>query len=220
MGQIQKTQTYLTKAFESGFTNLDYIEHTPGYSYLRLSDSWEQYRASLAKYEDTYYKKINFELHKIMKRDQCSRGIQSRFCINEFEQNRERVARVKEMIANNELIHADDYANAALIMHHGNEISHLKTAMALSKRAVELGSKQIGSKQMVCATEDRYLLRTGQPQVWGTQFLHMREKVTIESFAGNHKTDAERAECNLLPLREYIKRVNETLRKNEVQVKK
>ncbi len=136
----------------------------------------------------------NSELAQLAAQDQTERQAGEFTYYNDID----RRAKVKEIIAAGGLKEADDYYNAALIFQHGTTLEDFLAASQLATKAVELGYAK--AKWLACAAEDRYLIRTGKPQVWGTQYnaTNTYELMTIDESA---KTDKERlAQCNLKPL--------------------
>ncbi|MCU4676919.1 hypothetical protein N7931_14895 [Catenovulum sp. 2E275] len=138
----------------------------------------------------------NSELVALVAQDQSERENGEFTYYNDLE----RLKRVKEIIAAGGLQEGIDYYNAALIFQHGKAPEDFLTASQLASKAVELNYPK--AKWLSCAAEDRYLLRTGKPQIWGTQYnaINTYELMPLDE---SLKTDKERMErCNLKPLAE------------------
>ena len=81
-----------------------------------------------------------------------------------------RLARVKELYAQNLLHTASDYYHGAMILQHGNApedflLSHEFCVVAISK-----GKNDKDARLLAAASEDRFLMNIGRPQRFGTQF--------------------------------------------------
>jgi hypothetical protein len=81
-----------------------------------------------------------------------------------------RLARVKELYAQNRLQTASDYYHGAMILQHGNApedflLSHEFCVLAISK-----GKNDKDAKWLAASSEDRFLMNIGRPQRFGTQF--------------------------------------------------
>lgn len=86
---------------------------------------------------------------------------------------------------------ADDFYHAAYVFQHGEEADDCLKAHALALIAVARGKAE--AAWIAAATLDRYLQRIGQPQIYGTQFLHPRGKEwTQEPYQRDLLSDAVR----------------------------
>jgi hypothetical protein len=63
---------------------------------------------------------------------------------------------------------AGDYASAALIFQHGTTADHFYQTFIWANQAVKLGDES--QRWLTAAGLDRYLVKTGQKQLFGTQF--------------------------------------------------
>jgi hypothetical protein len=75
---------------------------------------------------------------------------------------------VADLFATGCLSTAADYANAAMIYQHGNTTDHYYQAFLWAHEAVKLGDNN--SRWLTAAGIDRYLVKTGHQQLFGTQF--------------------------------------------------
>lgn len=85
--------------------------------------------------------------------------------------DRERRARVGELIAAAELRCPVDFFRAAKVYQHGHSPSHYLLAHILATAAAFQGHEP--AIKLSASTLDRYLGRVGQPQVFGTQLRKM-----------------------------------------------
>ncbi len=79
-----------------------------------------------------------------------------------------RRARVKELLAQDELKSSQDFHGAAFVFQHGSEPKDYLLAHTLAMVAVKLGDDL--AIWIASATLDRYLQSIGQPQIYGTQY--------------------------------------------------
>ncbi len=79
-----------------------------------------------------------------------------------------RLARVKELCRGGALHQAEDYYHAAMVLQHAHEPEDHLLAHELCVIAVDLGHEP--ARWLAAASEDRFLMRIGRPQRFGTQF--------------------------------------------------
>ena len=63
---------------------------------------------------------------------------------------------------------ATDYSSAAMVFQHGNAADHFYQTFLWASRAVQLGDES--QRWLTAAGLDRYLVKIGQKQLFGTQF--------------------------------------------------
>jgi hypothetical protein len=80
----------------------------------------------------------------------------------------ERLARIAEIFAEGCFKEAKDYAAAALVYQHGQVPDHYFQTFIWGKKAVDLGDPK--QKWITVAGLDRYLVHSGQKQLFATQF--------------------------------------------------
>jgi hypothetical protein len=81
--------------------------------------------------------------------------------------------RVKELLEQGRLRTGKDFERAALVFQHGTGTDDILMAHVLAVTA--LGKGNIHARWMAATTLDRFLQRSGQPQIFGTQFLSKTE---------------------------------------------
>lgn len=103
-------------------------------------------------------------------------------------------ARMKEVIKilhNDKAITGADYYHAAMIFQHGTNISHFALARRLARKAVDLKYKK--ARWLYAASTDRWLVRQGKKQKYGTQFYSKKLGGALRLYSINpHITDKER----------------------------
>ncbi len=109
-----------------------------------------------------------------------------------------RVNKTRRIVAADLLITADDYANVAQILQHGSTADDYLQAQELSLTAYELGRTDMLRHNALA--EDRYLITTGQPQKYGSQFVCEPDKGWQLQPIDPAITDEDRANVNIEPL--------------------
>ncbi len=106
-----------------------------------------------------------------------------------------------------------DFWFAALVFQHSSSPTDLMLAHVLAATAVAKGNRN--AKWLSAATLDRYLHRTRQPQVFGTQFETGPDgRWTMEPYSTVTLSDAERALWCVVPLAEQ-QRILEDVRRGK-----
>jgi len=80
----------------------------------------------------------------------------------------ERRKRTLELLNEGKLGSADDYYDAAMVMQHGDKPDDYLLSHVLASASLKLGREK--SAWLVAASLDRYLMKIGQPQIFGSQF--------------------------------------------------
>jgi hypothetical protein len=156
---------------------------------------------------------MNEELHTLFLADQSERNDHPEYDTPEYWRLRERDAtrrhRVSEMLAEGGLAAPEDYYHAALIFQHGESVEDIWQAHELAQRAVDMGATTStcykDSRWLAAAALDRWLMYQGRPQKYGTQFVSDGKRHRLWDL-DPATTDEERAESNVPPLEEQLKR--------------
>ena len=90
------------------------------------------------------------------------------------ERDLERRNEVARMMQMGEVSTTADLYRAAVIFQHGSTPKDFLTAHRLASMAAINGDR--GSRWLMAASLDRFLMSVGQPQVYGTQFEHNPEE--------------------------------------------
>lgn len=104
-----------------------------------------------------------------------------------------------------------DYYHAAMVFQHGSDSTDFRMAHEMAVRAVELGSDR--ARWLVAASLDRWLLSTGQPQHYGTQYAEVDGRTYLQPIDSTAVTDEERVRARVETLdgiRARLARVNGT----------
>src|SRR5688500_3652301 len=83
-----------------------------------------------------------------------------------------------EAIVDSEGLHtAEDYFHATFIYQHGERLEHWAHAHLLARTAADLGHPR--ARYMIAASHDRWLMRQGKPQKYGTNSLFDGKRTRI-----------------------------------------
>lgn len=126
-----------------------------------------------------------------------------------------RVNKVRRIVAADLLITAQDYANAAQILQHGDRATDFQTAQQLSIKAYELGEEDMLRHSGLA--EDRYLITIGKAQKYGTQFFCKPEQGWQLYPVDTTVTDQERAQLSIEPLAEMEIKIEKLNQETEGQ---
>ena len=119
--------------------------------------------------------------------------------------DRERATEVLGYLEQGLISEAEAFYGAAMVFQHGSCVAHIELANRLAERAVQLGSQE--AKWLYAASLDRYLTRTGEKQLYGTQFISEDGGCTYELMPFDKSvTDEERAHYDVPPIAEAIAR--------------
>lgn len=110
-----------------------------------------------------------------------------------------RRVRTQALLDAGKLSSGNDFYYAAYVFQHGNEAEDCLKAHALAVVAIARGKQE--ATWIAAATLDRYLQRIGQPQIYGTQFLHPSgQHWTQEPYRRDLLSDAVRKASGVPPL--------------------
>lgn len=91
----------------------------------------------------------------------------------------ERRDQVRAMLDRGEVRSGRDYWRAGFIFQHGDRPEDFLLAHALATAALSLGEQD--GAWLAAARLDRYLVATGRPQIYGTQFIAIPDQPTRQS---------------------------------------
>ncbi|MBS2026933.1 MAG: hypothetical protein JST54_03425 [Deltaproteobacteria bacterium] len=122
-----------------------------------------------------------------------------------MDRDHQRLARVKELVKSNAPQTANDFYAAALVLQHSESLDDYALARTLALESARRG----GAKSLMLAAEawDRWLMKAGYPQHFGTQYRPKADDKTTFELApiDSATTDAERVKWGLPPLAEIPK---------------
>lgn len=113
----------------------------------------------------------NPELAELYEADQADRSVRPIDWSVVSVRDSLRQTRVSEILAAGEANTSADFYHAAMVFQHGDDTTAARAAFDLARQAVELDSSNESAKWLSAAAWDRYLMRKGEPQWYGTQFV-------------------------------------------------
>lgn len=122
---------------------------------------------------------------------------------NILERDRARRGRVRELLDAGAARTGADFFHAAMVFQHGDALEDYLRAHQLALRASELGHRP--GRWLAAAAYDRWLVRQGRPQKYGTQYQAQGDAWELCE-VDPETTDAERAEWDVPPLAEARRR--------------
>jgi hypothetical protein len=101
---------------------------------------------------------------------------------------------------------AEDYFHGAMLLQHGDRPEHHLRARELALKATEMGHPR--ARYMVAAATDRWLMRQGKPQKYGTNTYPSEDGSGWRVWDYDPATtDEDRAEWDVPPIAELLRRV-------------
>ncbi len=111
------------------------------------------------------------ELRALYEQDQADRSGDNIDWAVVSPRDSSRRERVLELLGSNQLRTSEDYRHAAMVLQHGSDTTAARLAHDLAKEAVVLDSTNAEAKWLLAASWDRYQIRLGEPQWYGTQYV-------------------------------------------------
>lgn len=139
----------------------------------------------------------NEELKNLTKTDQSDREADSINWSAVDLRDKERAARVVQILTDGQIKTAEDFYNAAVIFQHGSSPDDLKLAFSLATISARLAPTHPAPKWLAAAAWDRYMIWKKQPQWYGTQSQFFKDtgKTLLYPVLPGAVTDEERAEA-------------------------
>ncbi len=118
----------------------------------------------------------------------------------------ERLALVKQMLANDGVHTTADYFHAALVLQHSPSTADYLVAHTLAVLCA--ADHDSTCLWLSAATLDRYLQSVNQPQIYGTQYLHFNQPpITQQPYANDLISDAIRSKLGVPTLKEQAEQL-------------
>lgn len=123
----------------------------------------------------------------------------------------ERRAEVRRILDAGDVRTAADQYHAAMVFQHGEDSTDFRRAHELASTAERMGYER--ARWLSAASLDRYLISTGQPQRYATQFVETPTGLFLQRIDSTAVTDAERHRAGartLAETRAYLAHQNGT----------
>jgi hypothetical protein len=121
------------------------------------------------------------------------------------QRDRARRRRVVELLDAGAARSGEDFFHAAMVFQHGDSLDDYRRARELALRAAEVGHRP--GRWLAAAALDRWLMRQGIPQKYGTQYRSGDRYELYEVDPAT--TDEERAEWDVPPLADARRRAED-----------
>jgi len=118
-----------------------------------------------------------------------------------------RMIEIMGYLAEGRIVAAETLYHAAMIFQHGNCPEHLQVTAQLAERAIQQGYQP--AAWLYAASIDRYLMNTGKPQKFGTQYFAQGDEDFYLWPVDPATTDEERLRYNVPTLEEAKQRAVE-----------
>jgi TonB family protein len=151
----------------------------------------------------------NPRLRELYEQDQADRRGTATLSPDVDRRDAERRRAVRFLLDAAQVRTAADHYHAAMIFQHGSDSTDHRLAHELAARAEAMGSEP--ARWLAAASLDRWLLSTGQPQRYGTQFVEAGGRTYLAVIDTLAVTDAERRRAGVETLdgiRARLARVN------------
>ena len=120
-----------------------------------------------------------------------------------------RRAQVDSLLDAGQVQTTKDYYHAAMVFQHGSDTTAARKAYELARQSVKLDSANTRASWLMAAAWDRYQMRLGKPQWYGTQFVrdNADSPWRLYDIDTTMVTDEDRQRLNVPPLSEARARV-------------
>jgi hypothetical protein len=204
-GHPDEAFVWLTRAADAGWRDADHLETDTDLDSLRDDPRFAAFVKTVEANAKRYDSENNAELRMLVEADQAARH-QDMSAISEEERralwekisadDAARRARVAEIIAAGGAKTGEDYFAAALVYQHGDRLDDYARAREYAAKAVELGDES--GRWLAAAAWDRWLVKAGYPQRFGTQYA-CNPDCKLQEW-DESTTDEMRARWNVPPL--------------------
>ncbi len=115
--------------------------------------------------------------------------------------------RLEQLVADGALVSGDDYYFAAYLLQHGTTKEEFRRAHDFADAAMKRGNRT--ARWLFAATMDRWLVTIGERQQYGTQYVRIGAHGYAMYTVDPAVTDEERAQYDVPPLGEQLRRLTE-----------
>jgi|SRR4051812_28457531 len=208
-GDKEAAFSLLDKAAAKGYRDIDHTESNPELAPLRQDPRWKAFVAGVQKRSAARSPHLNPELTKLYQEDQADRlGAQRKDPAELAKRDAERRQQVQEILAKNGSREGDDYYHAAIIFQRSETPEDLAKAHEFCLKALALDPEHPTVRWLAATTQDRFLMKSGKPQLYGTQTQNVEGKLALWEVDPS-VTDEERAKWDAPSLAIAKKKIQE-----------
>jgi hypothetical protein len=201
---------FLDQAAAKGCRDVDTLATEPDFAALRTDPRWKPFfEKARAKAAAARKGPLNPDLERLFQEDQADRaGSLADSDWKAMEQHdADRRQRVLAILEKGGAREAGDYVHAAMVYQHGTSPKDYDRANQWAAKAVELDPEYPGARWLAAASKDRFLMWSGKPQLYGTQFKKDKDGPWYLWEVDPKITDEERARWDVPPLARAKSRV-------------
>jgi hypothetical protein len=194
---------FLDQAAARGCRDVDRLAADPDYDSLRTDPRWKPAFGKIQAAAAAVRKgPLNPELERLYQEDQADRAgdLEGTAWKAVEARDAERRTRVLAIVEKGGAKEAADYIHAAMVFQHGTEPADYDRANQWASKAVELDPDYPGARWLAAASKDRYLMWSGKPQLYGTQFKKDKDGPWYLWQVDPAITDEEREKWDVPPL--------------------
>jgi hypothetical protein len=175
---------------------------------------WKRFVADAEAKAKAALANANEELAALYREDQADRqgGLGAIIWASFGRRDAARRKRVREILQQGGAKVAADFFHAAMVFQHGDDLDDFQTAHELAVKATELDPNHDTARWLAAAAKDRWLMHSGKPQWYGTQYVMKNWKWALYEVDPSI-SDAERASWNVPALSESKRRADEMNRR-------
>jgi tetratricopeptide (TPR) repeat protein len=205
-GRKEEAMTWLERSVENGYRDAEWMKQDEDLASLRELPAFTALLARIPTFPPREEEGGNPELKRLMDEDQADRrppvgSISPDHWKQIAERDRQRRQRVSELLGAGAAKTGADFFAAALVFQHGDKLEDYARARELAAEAARRGHPR--GLWLTAAAWDRWLMRAGQPQRFGTQYTLDKASGKMNLYPVDPAvTDAERSRWGMLPLEE------------------
>lgn len=202
-GQKDAAFKHLDQAAAQGCRDVDTLATESDFTSLRSDPRWKPvFEKVEARAAAVRKGPLNPDLERLYQEDQADRAsnLDSTDWKALEQHDADRRKRVLEIMEKGGAKEAGDYVHAAMVYQHGTKPEDYDRANQWATKAVELDPDYPGARWLAAASKDRYLMWSGKPQLYGTQFRRDKDGPWYLWEVDPSITDEERAKWDVPPL--------------------
>ena len=194
-GDRDRAFASLDTAARRGYHDISHVKGDEDLAPLHSDPRWQDIVGKIEAADKAYLARINVELYDLYREARQDRRARAKSAAR----REARHARVAEIMAGGGAKAADDYFHAASVLQSSDQAEGQKNAHEWALEASRLDPAHPRARWLAAFSEDRYLVSTGKPQKYGTQYTK-KDGVWVLHDVDPSITDQERAKWDIPPL--------------------